>query len=108
MWWSAFSSRVEMTRQHKCGLTEGGRKEGIACLVYCRPLAGTGAIGQCIGMKSCLSVLTLALSLFISPASAEILSGQADIVDGDTLSIQGEKTRIRLYGVDAPEGQQTC
>ena len=29
-------------------------------------------------------------------------------MDGDTLAIRGEKTRVRLYGVDGPEGQQTC
>jgi endonuclease YncB( thermonuclease family) len=41
-------------------------------------------------------------------ASAQTLSGQAEVVDGDTLSIRGEKARIRLYGVDTPEGQQIC
>ena len=32
--------------------------------------------------------------------------GVATIVDGDSLEIDG--TSIRLYGIDAPEGRQTC
>jgi endonuclease YncB( thermonuclease family) len=60
-------------------------------------------------MMSRLVLLAFGLPLLIVTAAAtETFSGQADIVDGDTLSIRGEKTRIRLYGVDAPEGQQTC
>lgn len=34
------------------------------------------------------------------------LTGRASVVDGDTIEIQG--TRIRIWGIDAPEGQQTC
>jgi endonuclease YncB( thermonuclease family) len=34
------------------------------------------------------------------------LSGQARIIDGDTLEIHG--TRIRLWGIDAPESSQLC
>jgi endonuclease YncB( thermonuclease family) len=56
-----------------------------------------------------LSFVYLATLLVVSaPASAETITGSADVVDGDTLSIRGKTTRIRLYGIDAPEGQQTC
>jgi endonuclease YncB( thermonuclease family) len=34
------------------------------------------------------------------------LAGQASIIDGDTLEIHG--TRIRLWGIDAPESNQLC
>lgn len=34
------------------------------------------------------------------------VSGVASVIDGDTLQIQG--TKIRLFGVDAPESTQTC
>ena len=37
---------------------------------------------------------------------AENLAGQASVVDGDTLEIHG--TRIRLWGIDAPETTQLC
>jgi endonuclease YncB( thermonuclease family) len=59
-------------------------------------------------MKS-LVLLALTLPLVLTSATnARALVGQADVVDGDTLSIRGENARIRLYGVDTPEGQQTC
>ncbi|MFC5086848.1 thermonuclease family protein [Microvirga arabica] len=54
------------------------------------------------------AVLALALITLTSPVVAQSLSGQADVVDVDTIAIRGEKTRIRLYGVDGPESQQTC
>jgi endonuclease YncB( thermonuclease family) len=42
----------------------------------------------------------------LSRAFADNLSGQASIIDGDTLEIHG--TRIRLWGIDAPESSQLC
>jgi endonuclease YncB( thermonuclease family) len=48
----------------------------------------------------------LLLTLLSSGASAHDLVGQASIIDGDTLEIHG--TRIRLWGVDAPESGQMC
>jgi endonuclease YncB( thermonuclease family) len=44
--------------------------------------------------------------LFALPAMADDLTGQASITDGDTLEIHG--TRIRLWGIDAPESGQLC
>jgi endonuclease YncB( thermonuclease family) len=39
-------------------------------------------------------------------ALADDLIGQASVIDGDTLEIHG--SRIRLWGVDAPESKQLC
>src|SRR5512144_738278 len=39
------------------------------------------------------------------PASADVI-GQAQVVDGDTLHVAGE--RVRLHGIDAPESRQSC
>lgn len=39
-----------------------------------------------------------------STAFTADLIGQASIIDGDTLEIHG--TRIRLWGIDAPESSQ--
>jgi endonuclease YncB( thermonuclease family) len=39
-------------------------------------------------------------------AIADDLTGQASVIDGDTLEIHG--SRIRLWGVDAPESTQLC
>lgn len=47
-----------------------------------------------------------ALSLFAFSAAAVEVSGVPLVSDGDTIRI-GE-SRIRLFGIDAPEGNQTC
>jgi endonuclease YncB( thermonuclease family) len=41
-----------------------------------------------------------------SVALSDDLTGQASIIDGDTLEIHG--MRIRLWGIDAPESSQLC
>jgi endonuclease YncB( thermonuclease family) len=38
--------------------------------------------------------------------SGNSLTGRARVIDGDSLDLGGE--RIRLYGIDAPEGRQSC
>src|ERR1700694_866027 len=58
-----------------------------------------------IKMRVGLIGMVAALSLS-SAAFADDLSGQASIIDGDTLEIHS--TRIRLWGVDAPESSQLC
>jgi endonuclease YncB( thermonuclease family) len=52
------------------------------------------------------SVATLALVLHPSPGKADEITGRASVVDGDTIEIHG--TRIRLWGIDAPESSQLC
>ena len=54
------------------------------------------------------AVLILALVLVASTARAETISGRAEVVDGDTVRLEGFGGRIRLYGIDAPESGQTC
>jgi endonuclease YncB( thermonuclease family) len=51
-------------------------------------------------------VLTLSSLSLTQAAAAEVLSGPARIVDGDTLDIGN--VRVRLEGIDAPETNQTC
>jgi endonuclease YncB( thermonuclease family) len=49
----------------------------------------------------------LSAALFAAtPVQAQTLSGPAEIVDGDSLTVSG--VAVRLFGIDAPEGKQTC
>src|SRR5205823_10933097 len=41
-----------------------------------------------------------------TPTSAADLVGPVRVIDGDTIDMAG--TRIRLWGIDAPETRQTC
>ena len=41
-----------------------------------------------------------------APTPGAPIEGRAKITDGDSLEIAGE--RIRLFGIDAPEGRQQC
>jgi endonuclease YncB( thermonuclease family) len=57
--------------------------------------------------SSNLGILTaFLLALAPSAVFAQHIAGPATVTDGDSLSIAG--VGIRLFGIDAPEGKQTC
>jgi endonuclease YncB( thermonuclease family) len=57
-------------------------------------------------LAGALAFCILALISRADRAAEAPLVGQASVIDGDTIDIQG--TRIRLEGIDAPEIAQTC
>jgi endonuclease YncB( thermonuclease family) len=54
-------------------------------------------------LRSLIVLVVLALP---APALATMVEGRARVVDGDTLEVGGRK--VRLFGIDAPELDQTC
>lgn len=53
-----------------------------------------------------VNLFCLLLAFIATPASAEQITGFATAIDGDTLKLND--TTIRLFGIDAPEADQTC
>jgi endonuclease YncB( thermonuclease family) len=53
-----------------------------------------------------LALAALALGAEVACVPQERISGRAEVTDGDSLEIGS--TRLRLYGVDALEGRQSC
>jgi endonuclease YncB( thermonuclease family) len=61
-------------------------------------------LGSAHDVSLIFAVIILVTSTAVS--LSDDMTGQASIIDGDTLEIHG--TRIRLWGVDAPESDQLC
>ena len=57
-------------------------------------------------MRTLLAVSLTLLALVFSGAAHARIAGPATVTDGDSITVSGH--RIRLFGIDAPEGRQTC
>jgi endonuclease YncB( thermonuclease family) len=73
-----------------------------------RPLKQRPVSWRSFGLWLVAGVLGVGTFWYFGPAqsNAQTIAGQASVIDGDTIEIHG--TRIRLFGIDAPEGGQTC
>lgn len=57
--------------------------------------------------QSFYALACTALSWTMSDAThAQVIEGQAEVIDGDSLAVAG--TQLRLFGIDAPEYTQSC
>ena len=62
---------------------------------------------QSLSLSSLIVIIFFFLiSLFFFERTPYVISGKAEVVDGDTIKING--TKIRLFGIDAPELKQKC
>ena len=59
-----------------------------------------------VGSAGMRWILAIALSAWAMPALAQQVSGPAAVIDGDSLTVGGRP--VRLFGIDAPEGKQSC
>lgn len=58
-----------------------------------------------LGRRLMLGAVLVSLSA-ASNAQVQTYKGRATVVDGDTITVAGQ--RVRLWGIDAPESQQRC
>ncbi|WP_333924357.1 thermonuclease family protein [Bradyrhizobium sp. CCBAU 21362] len=59
-----------------------------------------------LGLMATGLFVVLATLAAACPTAAHDIVGRASVIDGDTIEIHG--TRIRLWGIDAPEHDQLC
>jgi endonuclease YncB( thermonuclease family) len=58
------------------------------------------------GLTAAILLMLAIVSVRLDRVATKQLAGEAVVNDGDTLTLKGE--RIRLKGIDAPEYSQTC
>ena len=57
-------------------------------------------------MRPLLAAILMLFALVFSGSAHARIAGPATVTDGDSIRVSG--SRIRLFGIDAPESQQTC
>lgn len=87
-------------------LEDQGADGLTSALVLNRPYRATlsGMPPFFVLVLSFIVMLSAPLSAFA--ADTDVVGGPTQVVDGDTLIVAGQ--RVRLQGIDAPEGKQSC
>lgn len=75
---------------------------GVSC---CWPLLHPAPVSQ-RRTHYLFAVFVLAALVFTAVLAQADVTGEARVIDGDTLQVAGE--RVRLHGIDAPETRQSC
>ena len=70
------------------------------------PVAAVIGYSAADGLDAILPYTPIAAQTMPSIAPADVLTGRASVIDGDTIEISGQ--RIRFNGIDAPESAQHC
>lgn len=90
-------------RQNRLSACPLGHRTGAACESQARLQAHTPPMKRLFSVALLWTAIGCALA---AGASAQEIAGQATVVDGDTLTVGGQ--RVRLWGIDAPESHQAC
>ena len=98
-------------QQHIAPHTKRVRRAALVRAAQCdgigNPLSQKHAKHCLAAMSAALAALTLQQGGLAAAFEAiETVTGMPTVVDGDTLIVDG--SRLRLYGIDAPESQQQC
>ncbi len=83
--------------------------EALAIIVGCLGVIGlllTLCRSQYVRLVFVLCMAGTLAMLYRAHAADAPIAGSATVIDGDTLDVGG--TRVRLWGVDAPESAQKC
>ena len=98
--------RVLDTREIPCCFGQGGLQAGGLHRTW--RLDSHADIPSIRPGDEVMGYFSAILLLLCTPAMAAPIEGRAQVIDGDTIAVEGAEARIRLDAIDAPESSQPC